>query len=145
MPAIFYFGLKGAIELGRVARRQIAPFELERLGDRHRHLQDRHLGPDCRLPELHRALREALRQHRKTGDIVIGAANPPERFARVLAKTITNDAPYSRHAAGIDAIMLLLMSKLMPGWLLHRVVCFAMRLPRPGTLRALPRTASANR
>jgi NAD(P)-dependent dehydrogenase (short-subunit alcohol dehydrogenase family) len=81
----------------------------------------------------------------KTGDIVVGAANPPERFARVLAKTITSEAPFSRHAAGIDAIMLLLMSKIMPGWLLHRVVCFAMRLPRPGTLRALPRTASVNR
>jgi NAD(P)-dependent dehydrogenase (short-subunit alcohol dehydrogenase family) len=78
----------------------------------------------------------------KTGDIVIRAANSPERFARVLAKTLSSDAPYSRHAAGIDAIMLLLMSKLMPGWLLHRVVCFAMRLPRPGALRALPRTVA---
>lgn len=73
----------------------------------------------------------------KTGDIVVGAANPPERFARVLAKTLTLDAPFSRHAAGIDAFMLLLMSRILPGWLLHKIVCFAMRLPRPGKLRAL--------
>lgn len=78
----------------------------------------------------------------KTGDLVVGAANPPERFAKVLAKTLTIDAPFSRHAAGIDAFMLLLMSKVMPGWLLHKVVCFAMRLPRPGVLRTLPQTAS---
>ena len=80
----------------------------------------------------------------KTGDIVIRAANPPERFARVLAKTIDSEAPFSRHAAGIDAIMLLLMSRLLPGWMLHLVVCFAMRLPRPGALRTLPPTASSN-
>jgi hypothetical protein len=36
--------------------------------------------------------------------------------------------------------MLLLMSKVMPSWLLHRVVCFAMRLPRPGVLRKLAGT-----
>lgn len=79
----------------------------------------------------------------KTGDLVVGAANPPERFARVLAKTLTSTAPFSRHAAGIDAFMLLLMSRIMPGWLLHRVVCFAMRLPRPGVLRGLAETAAA--
>ncbi|MET0285893.1 MAG: SDR family oxidoreductase [Polyangiales bacterium] len=81
----------------------------------------------------------------KTGDIVVGAANPPERFARVLAKTLTLQTPFSRHAAGIDAFMLLLMSRLMPGWLLHKVVCFAMRLPSPGKLRAIPSTAESNR
>ena len=81
----------------------------------------------------------------KTGDIVVGAANPPERFARVLGGVITSDAPFSRHAAGIDAFMLLLMSRLMPSWLLHRIVCFAMRLPRPGVLRKLPQMAGTNR
>lgn len=81
----------------------------------------------------------------KTGEIVVAAANPPARFARVLAKTLDSDAPFSRHSAGIDAFMLLLMSKIMPGWLLHRVVCFAMRLPCPGGLRELPRTAESHR
>ncbi len=79
----------------------------------------------------------------KTGDIVIGAANPPVRFARVLAKTLTLEAPFSRRTAGIDAFMLTLMSKVLPGWLLHKIVCFAMRLPRPGTLRGLPAQTSA--
>jgi NAD(P)-dependent dehydrogenase (short-subunit alcohol dehydrogenase family) len=81
----------------------------------------------------------------KIGELVVGAANPPERFARVLAHAINSTAPYARHSAGIDAFMLLLMSRLLPGWLLHRVVCFAMRLPRPGVLRALPRTVESNR
>jgi NAD(P)-dependent dehydrogenase (short-subunit alcohol dehydrogenase family) len=81
----------------------------------------------------------------KTGDLVVGAANPPERFARVLAKTLTLESPFSRHAAGIDAFMLLLMSRLLPGWLLHKVVCFAMRLPRPGKLRVIPTTAESHR
>jgi NAD(P)-dependent dehydrogenase (short-subunit alcohol dehydrogenase family) len=77
----------------------------------------------------------------KTGEIVVGAANSPERFARVLAKAITASGPYARFAAGIDAVMLLLMSRLMPGWLLHWVVCLAMRLPRSGTLRPVPMLA----
>jgi NAD(P)-dependent dehydrogenase (short-subunit alcohol dehydrogenase family) len=86
----------------------------------------------------------------KTGEIVVGAANSPDRFARVLAKAIRGNAPYARYSAGIDAFMLLLMSRILPGWLLHKVVCFAMRLPRPGVLRALPSastpsTAASNR
>lgn len=80
----------------------------------------------------------------KTGDIVVGAANSPERFARVLAKAIVARAPYARFSAGIDAFMLLLMSRLLPGWLLHGIVCLAMRLPRPGVLRALPQGAGPN-
>lgn len=74
----------------------------------------------------------------KTGEIVVGAANPPERFARVLARAIESRAPFSRRTAGIDAFLLSLVSKSMPGWLLHRVVCLAMRLPRSGALRARP-------
>lgn len=80
----------------------------------------------------------------KTGDVVIGAAAPAERFARVLAKTLDNSAPFSRHSAGIDAFMLLVMSRLLPARLLHWVICFAMRLPRPNVLRALPRTVAVD-
>jgi len=81
----------------------------------------------------------------KTGEIVVGAANAPERFARVLAKAISARGPYARYAAGIDAVMLLLMSRMMPGWLLHWVVCLAMRLPRTGALRAVAMLAGSNR
>jgi NAD(P)-dependent dehydrogenase (short-subunit alcohol dehydrogenase family) len=72
----------------------------------------------------------------KTGELVVGAANPPERFARVLARAASASAPFTRHAAGFDAFMLLLLSRIFPGWLLHRVVCLAMQLPRAGVLKA---------
>jgi NAD(P)-dependent dehydrogenase (short-subunit alcohol dehydrogenase family) len=74
----------------------------------------------------------------KTGEIVVRAANAPQRFARVLAKALNATAPYARYTAGIDATMLVLMSRILPGWLLHQVIRFAMRLPRAGVLRALP-------
>ena len=80
----------------------------------------------------------------KTGEIVVGAANPPERFARVLAKVVSASGPYARFAAGIDAVMLLIMNRLMPGWLLHWIVCMAMRLPRNGALRAASMLAGAS-
>lgn len=72
----------------------------------------------------------------KTGDLVVRAASPPERFARVLAKAVSDRAPFARHTAGIDATMLVLMNRLLPGWLLHHVIRLAMRLPRAGALRA---------
>jgi NAD(P)-dependent dehydrogenase (short-subunit alcohol dehydrogenase family) len=77
----------------------------------------------------------------KTGDIVIRAANPPERFARVLAKAIVDRRPFERRGAGIDAKMLMFMNRVLPAWLLHHVIRLAMRLPSPGLLRprgALP-------
>jgi NAD(P)-dependent dehydrogenase (short-subunit alcohol dehydrogenase family) len=74
----------------------------------------------------------------KTGDVVVRAANPPALFARGLAKALDSRAPFARHTAGIDATMLVLMSRILPGWLLHHVIRLAMRLPRAGVLRALP-------
>jgi NAD(P)-dependent dehydrogenase (short-subunit alcohol dehydrogenase family) len=79
----------------------------------------------------------------KTGDVVVKAANPPERFARVLAKAISERTPFARHTAGIDATMLVLMNRLLPGWVLHHVIRLAMRLPRAGVLRALPVKAAS--
>jgi NAD(P)-dependent dehydrogenase (short-subunit alcohol dehydrogenase family) len=73
----------------------------------------------------------------KIGEIVVRAANPPILFSRVLSKAICAQAPYARYTAGIDATMLVLLSRLLPGWLLHHVVRLAMRLPRTGALRAL--------
>jgi NAD(P)-dependent dehydrogenase (short-subunit alcohol dehydrogenase family) len=72
----------------------------------------------------------------KTGEVVVRAANPPERFARVLAKALLDRRPFERRAAGIDAKMLILMNRILPGWLLHHVIRLAMRLPSPGRLRA---------
>ncbi len=71
----------------------------------------------------------------KTGEIVVRAANAPKRFARVLARAISEQAPFARHTAGVDATILVLMSRILPGWLLHHVIRLAMRLPRAGALR----------
>ena len=80
----------------------------------------------------------------KTGEIVVRAANPPERFARVLKKALDDRAPLVRRTAGIDATMLVLLNRFLPGWLLYQVIRLAMRLPRAGALRALPSAAATN-
>ena len=61
-------------------------------------------------------------------------ASPPERFARALARALDERAPFARHAVGIDARLLLLGTRLLPGWLLYQVIRLAMRLPRHGAL-----------
>jgi NAD(P)-dependent dehydrogenase (short-subunit alcohol dehydrogenase family) len=70
----------------------------------------------------------------RTGRSMIRFASPPARFARRLARALDERAPFARHAVGLDAQLLLLGSRLLPGWLLHHVVGRAMRLPRHGEL-----------
>jgi NAD(P)-dependent dehydrogenase (short-subunit alcohol dehydrogenase family) len=73
---------------------------------------------------------------RRTGDLVVRRlARPPERFARALARKLDERAPFGRHAVGLDAVLLTIGNRLLPGWLLHRLVRLAMRLPRHGALR----------
>lgn len=67
--------------------------------------------------------------------LVLRMARPPERFARALTRALGERAPFAKHAVGPDAVGLLLGSRLLPSWLLHRLVRLAMRLPRPGSLR----------
>jgi len=62
-------------------------------------------------------------------------ANPPERFAPVLARALDERAPFARHTVGIDSRMLLVGSRLLPGRLLHHAIRWAMRLPRHGALQ----------
>jgi NAD(P)-dependent dehydrogenase (short-subunit alcohol dehydrogenase family) len=71
---------------------------------------------------------------RRTGDRMVGLASPPERFARALARVLDQRAPFAKHAVGLDARLLVLGNRLLPGWLLHRLVRLAMGLPRPGSL-----------
>jgi len=80
----------------------------------------------------------------KTGEVVVRAANPPALFARVLAKALDDRAPLVRRTAGIDATMLVLLNRILPGWLLYQIIRLAMRLPRAGALRALPSAAATN-
>jgi NAD(P)-dependent dehydrogenase (short-subunit alcohol dehydrogenase family) len=67
---------------------------------------------------------------RRAGDVMMRLARPPERFARGLACTLDDRAPFAKHAVGLDAHLLLLGARLLPGWLLHRVVGLAMGIPR---------------
>lgn len=67
--------------------------------------------------------------------LVLRMARPPERFARALARTLDERAPFSKRAVGPDAVLLVLGTRLLPGWLLHRLIRLAMRLPRRGSLR----------
>jgi NAD(P)-dependent dehydrogenase (short-subunit alcohol dehydrogenase family) len=76
----------------------------------------------------------------RTGrSMVMYLANPPERFASALGKVLDERIPFARHAVGLDARMLLIGSRLLPGWLLHHAVRWAMRLPRHrAQIRHLP-------
>jgi NAD(P)-dependent dehydrogenase (short-subunit alcohol dehydrogenase family) len=66
---------------------------------------------------------------------VLRLARPPERFARALARRLDARAPFARHAVGWDAMLLVVGNRLLPGWLLHRLIRLALRLPRRGSLR----------
>ena len=70
----------------------------------------------------------------RTGRWMIRFASAPERFARRLAGALDERAPFARHAVGLDARLLQIGSRLLPGWLLHHVIGRAMGLPRHGAL-----------
>ena len=64
-------------------------------------------------------------------------ANPPERFGPALASALAERAPFVRRTVGVDARMLLVGSRLLPGRLLHHAVRWAMRLPRHGAIQSV--------
>lgn len=72
---------------------------------------------------------------RRGRSLVKRLASPPERFASALARALDERAPFARRAVGLDARMLLLGSRLVPGWLLHHLIGRAMGLPRHGAAR----------
>jgi len=61
-------------------------------------------------------------------------ANPPARFAPALARALDERAPFARHTVGVDARLLALGTRVLPGWLLHHLIRLAMGLPRHGGL-----------
>lgn len=79
---------------------------------------------------------------RRTGDRMVRLASPPERFARALARTLDQRTPFARHAVGLDARLLLLGNRLLPGRLLRHLVRLAMGLPRHGGLGGRPERRS---
>jgi NAD(P)-dependent dehydrogenase (short-subunit alcohol dehydrogenase family) len=71
----------------------------------------------------------------RRGRAAMRLARPPERFARKLAKALEERAPFTRHAIGPDARMLLLANRFLPARVLHQVTRLAMGLPRQNALR----------
>jgi NAD(P)-dependent dehydrogenase (short-subunit alcohol dehydrogenase family) len=71
----------------------------------------------------------------RRGRLAIRIAQPPERFARGLAKALDDQAPFARHAVGPDAHLLLLANRVLPARLLHHLTRVAMGLPRFGAVR----------
>jgi NAD(P)-dependent dehydrogenase (short-subunit alcohol dehydrogenase family) len=69
---------------------------------------------------------------------VLRLAGKPERFAAALAEALADTAPFVRRAVGPDAHAIIIGSRLMPVGLLQRLVGWALKLPRPGSLRADP-------
>jgi NAD(P)-dependent dehydrogenase (short-subunit alcohol dehydrogenase family) len=79
----------------------------------------------------------------RTGRSMMRFANPPERFGPALARALDERAPFARRTVGIDARLLLIGSRLLPGWLLHHAIRWAMRLPRHGALSRRPSIADS--
>jgi NAD(P)-dependent dehydrogenase (short-subunit alcohol dehydrogenase family) len=71
----------------------------------------------------------------RTGRSMMRLAGPPERFGPALAGALDERAPFARRAVGLDARMLLVGSRLLPGRILHHAVRWAMRLPRHGAIQ----------
>ncbi|WP_373140229.1 hypothetical protein [Mycobacterium marinum] len=66
----------------------------------------------------------------------------PDRFARHLARAVEDRAPFTRHAVGPDARMLMVANWLLSGKAFHRVARLVMGIPPPGALRSVPSTES---
>jgi len=82
-------------------------------------------GPYARM---HRGLR-------RTGDRIMRIAGAPEAFAPAVERALHDTGPIRRHAVGLDAQLLLLGSRLLPGRALQRVIRVAVGIPGPGSLR----------
>ena len=89
------------------------------------------------------ALHEPLERN---GRRFIRFAGPPERFAEAVAKAVDDRRAFARHGVGLDAQLLMLGARFLPGWLLQAVVGRALGLPKPGSLSgAAPPRATSSR
>ena len=71
---------------------------------------------------------------RRTGDRIMRIARDPKTFAPTVEKALADRAPFRRRAVGIDAQLLLVGSRLVPGRLLQRITGRAIGIPGPGSL-----------
>ena len=81
-------------------------------------------GPYARM---HRGLR-------RTGDRIMRIAGAPEVFAPAVERALGDTGPIRRRAVGLDAQLLLLGSRVLPGRVLQRIIRVAVGIPGPGSL-----------
>lgn len=79
---------------------------------------------------------------RHAGSAMVDKANPPELFAKALAKALEDRSPFAKYPVGSDARMLLIGSRLMSVGALHTMIQKAMGLPRFGALRRIVKNSS---
>ena len=76
----------------------------------------------------------------KRGRAAVRLANPPEKFAKVLAKALERDRqPIVHRGAGIDAKVYRTVARLLPPIAMHHVIRFGLGQPRFGALRNMYR------
>jgi len=73
----------------------------------------------------------------KRGRAAVRVANPPERFARSLARALERDRrPIVHRGAGLDAKIFRMVGRVMPSIAMHHMVRIGLGQPRFGALRA---------
>jgi len=73
----------------------------------------------------------------KRGRLAMRVANPPERFARILARALERDrGPIVHRGAGIDAKIFKAIGRIAPSVVLHHMVRIGLGQPRFGALRS---------
>jgi short-subunit dehydrogenase len=73
----------------------------------------------------------------KRGRAAVRVANPPERFARSLARALERDRrPIVHRGGGLDAKIFRMVGRVMPSIAMHHMVRIGLGQPRFGALRA---------
>lgn len=81
----------------------------------------------------------------KRGRTAVRLANPPERFARALARALERDRqPIVHRGAGIDAKVYRTVARMLPTIAMHHMIRFGLGQPRFGTLRAVKEEKTNN-
>ncbi len=70
-----------------------------------------------------------------TGKAAAAKASPPQQFARALAKAVKDKAPITRRTVGADATAFEVMTRLLPGRLVHQIIRVATKGPASGALQ----------
>lgn len=74
----------------------------------------------------------------RAGKAAVSKASPAAHFARALGAAVDDDAPIVRRTVGTDARALCIMTRLLPGSLVHHIIRKAMRIPPKGALSKSP-------